>query len=713
MRWLGACAMWVSVVFVIGVLGGSPAWSQQADADSETTGQLEKDEKTVSKSVRKLEDIVVTGKSGMPGFEIRPQKTVIDVDDFSSIGGDNSNIQDLLKTQAAVDFRGTDQDPGVDSIFLRGFDAKRFVAAIDSVTVQKTGGRKSSNIVDYALLPTFMIKEIEILPGPHSALFDSKSIGGVINMVTRRPERHETAKPDVSLTTSYSSYATVNMVGTGSGSIKNFTYDAAYRHYQTNGYLRHSETDIETVYGRVGYLLPANGFVTVSASSSDTDRHVAVNNPGGEYGDYDSSYPATEDGAFDPYQEPTWNGESYHYRMDLEQPTPIGKFKIGAYTGKDNRQRAYYEDMGDTEPSVMNTDWWQKGGKLQDEIEWSDNHLTTIGFDMAKLYDEGLDDDKTERINKKGGYLQHRWGILNNVDLTLGGRYETVKIWVSNERNGTLHNSNFDRYIERDWDQFVPKFFSTWRMDNMAAWLRDSSLSAGISKIWRAPDYHGDYNPQGRPAGAFLEPEHGMGYDLIFNRRLFNDIQFSIDFSFYDINDFIATNSAYDTASDYSDYKINLDEVYRYGVDVELGGHLMDKLSFYLAYSWQDFDNQGDEKAAQTELDQRAKHRLSAGLRYALFENTKLMLYYRYQSDEVTQDYTELENDEYYFQEVEIDAFHTFDVGIEQVLCREKGPIEEASLNLYVKNLLNATYYETSGFPAADRTVGATLRLSF
>jgi adenosine/AMP kinase len=31
------------------------------------------------------------------------------------------------------------------------------VTAIDGFTVQKTGGRKSSNIVDYALLPTFLI----------------------------------------------------------------------------------------------------------------------------------------------------------------------------------------------------------------------------------------------------------------------------------------------------------------------------------------------------------------------------------------------------------------------------------------------------------------------------------------------------------------------------------------------------------------------------
>ena len=42
MRWLGACAMWVSVVFVIGVIGGSPAWSQQADADSETAQTIGK-----------------------------------------------------------------------------------------------------------------------------------------------------------------------------------------------------------------------------------------------------------------------------------------------------------------------------------------------------------------------------------------------------------------------------------------------------------------------------------------------------------------------------------------------------------------------------------------------------------------------------------------------------------------------------------------------
>jgi hypothetical protein len=76
---------------------------------------------------------------------------------------------------------------------------------------------------------------------------------------------------------------------------------ASYRYDSTDGYLRHSDTDIESVYGRLGYLLPADGFVTLSATSTNTDRNVPVNNPGVNDGDYDRDVPRTEDGAFDPF----------------------------------------------------------------------------------------------------------------------------------------------------------------------------------------------------------------------------------------------------------------------------------------------------------------------------------------------------------------------------------------------------------------------------
>jgi outer membrane receptor protein involved in Fe transport len=687
------------------------------------TGDLPAAADDVAQGTQKLEDVVVEEKAGADGIAQMPGGTVIDMTTFQTIGPQTS-ILDTLKTRAMVDFRGSSSlDPGIDSIFLRGFESQRFVTAVDALTVQKTGGRKSSNIVDFALLPTFLIKEVEILPGPHSALYDSKSIGGVINMVSEEPRRRDSLKPEATLTTSYGAYQTQDHLALLQGAVRNFTYDVAYRRYLTDGYLRHSETDINTAYGRIGYLLPADGFVTLSFSRSDTNRDDPVNNPGATFGDYDSDYPLTE-ATFDEFQDPTWDGESHAWRLNFAQPSPMGRITLGACSSKERRNRAYFANPGDGVRSELDTTWWQESVKLQDDIAWHPKHTTTVGIDQARLYDNGntLDDtEKNERIRKTGGFVQHRWDILPTLDLTLGVRYESVEIHVSNlSGTGALWNPAYEAMESRDWDQFMPKSFLTYKMDELAAWLRDTAFSVGVSKIWRAPDYHGDYNPQGRPAGLFLEPEHGMGYDFILSRRLWRDIQFKIDYSFYDIEDFISGNSSYAQYSGagagalrFSDYKINLEEVYRHGIDVEVGGHLSDHLSFYLSYSWQDFQNQGDEPAGETELDQRAEHRVSAGLRYQPFEKTTLLLDYYFQDDEVTEISEEISPGVYYFRQVAIEAYHTVDIGIAQTLFERKGPFRKAMLNLYVKNLFDEEYFDTTGYPATDRFFGASLSLSF
>jgi outer membrane receptor protein involved in Fe transport len=718
----------IAVLLVGVVLMAWPSTGMAADTDEQEENRAPEEE------IQHLQDVTVKEKAGAPGLEQSPTETVIDVEKFTIIGPPTS-VLDVLKTQAAVDFRGeTELDPGVDSVYLRGFDATRFVAAIDGLTVQKTGGRKSSNIVDYALLPTFLIDKIEVLPGPHSATYDSKSIGGVLNMITTRPVRHESLKPDARLTTSYGSYNTQNHEVTVQGGISAFTYDIAYRKYLTDGYLRHNETGIDTLFGRLGVILPRDGFIAFSASYSEVDRQPPVLNPGqtltdpsGVNSDYDPDYPVVTSGSWSPWQSPTWNGTSKAYRLNAEQPTPIGRLSLGAYTSRDNRVRSYEEWVNShnhalgTYRTEMDTDWWQEGGKLQDEIQWSDRQVTTVGFDLAKLYDDGVDNEKTERINKKGGYVQHQWQILPSLDLRLGLRYEDVKIYVTN--NGRI--TGREDIIERQWSQMMPKSFTTWKMDGLASWLRDTSLSAGISKIWRAPDYHGDYNPQGRPAGAWLEPEHGVGYDLVLDRRLWGDVALKLDYAFYDIKDYIVSNRSHaqntppstpshpvPAGSEYSDYKINLEEVHRHGVDLELGGHLTQKLSFYLTYAWQKFYNQGDEPSGQEALDQRAENRVGAGLRYDLFEKTTLMLDYSYQDDEVTEVYEEgTDPDSYdddYFSEEKIDAYSVIDIGVRQKLFDRLGILQNGALSFYIKNLLDEDYMNTSGYPATDRTVGVS-----
>lgn len=678
-------------------------------------------------NVTKLDDVIVKEQAGAPGFKPSPSKTEIEVDTITTIGPPNSVI-DVLKNQAIIDFRGQSElDPGVDSIYMRGYDARRFATAIDGLTVQKTGGRKSSNIVDYALLPTFLIDSVEVLPGPHSALYDAKSVGGVLNMKTKAPTRHETLKPDVKLSASYGTYNTQSYNAIAQGSMESFTYDMAYRNYSTDGYLRNDETSTDIMYCRLGYILPSNGYVTFSSSFSDVERQAAVNNPGetqtGET-DYDSDRPVVKGSVFEPWQKTTWDGDASNCRLNYAQSLPIGRLQLGIYAGEDTRDRSYLDwvDKNDHTLGIyrtsMETDWWQEGGKFQDDIEWNENHTTTIGYDHATLYDEGVDDSKTKRIRKNGAFVQHRWGILPSLETNLGVRYEDLKTWVSNWSNNTYHNSAYNKYVKRNFDELIPKSFTTWKMDGLAPWMRDTSLSAGISKIWRAPDYHGDYNPQGRPAGITLEPEHGIGYDLVLDRRLWQDITFKVNYAFYEIEDYIARNSKYaehsgkdEGALRYSDYKINLEKVYRHGVDMELGGHLTNDLSFYLTYSWQKFNNKGNEPAAETELHQRAENRLSTGLRYVFLKNTTLMMDYYYQSEETTEVAKEIFPDEWHFTEAANDAYNVFDIGVRYVLFKKTSWFRNGALSVYIKNLFDETYYNASGYPATDRTFGASFSI--
>ena len=674
--------------------------------------------------VKKIGEIQVTAPREDTGVVLAPEATVIDVETYET-PGITQNVVDILKDRAIVDFRGESSlVPDDDTIFLRGFDASRFTTALDSLTVEKTGGRQSSHIVDYALLPTFLIDKIEILPGPHSALYPGKSIGGVVNLVTKRPQKYPSVKPEAHVSTSYASYDTQHHNMTVRGGVDAFNYDLAFDKYYTDGFLRNNEADIDTWFGRLGYTLPSDGFITVSASYSDADRQVPVNNDPTSP-TYDPDYPEVTSSSWEPSQEPTWDKEAYNYRLNFEQLSPIGLWTAGAYSSKENRQRNYWE-LDQSAYTAWETIWWQDGARIQDKVDFSENHATTVGYEIARLFDNGPD-YKEERVRSQGAYAQHEWTIIPRLHLTAGLRYENVKIRVQNySTTGGEYITGRGQWIERAFDDLAPKSFLTYEFDDLSSVLRDTSLSVGVSRIWHAPDYHGVYNGQGIPSGAWLEPEHGIGYDVILERRLFKDMQLKLGYSFYEIKDYIASNRDYDKfdprggnranvpfGQEYKDYKINLEEVHRHGVEVELGGHVLDRLSLYLTYSWQDFVNKGNEPAGEEELDQRAEHRITAGLRYNLLKNTILMLDYRYQSDEVTEVAEEVAPDIYEFTDVQIDPYHVVDIGVEQVLFDDWGPMKRGRLKFFVNNVFDEEYQEASGYPAPDQVYGAALAFGF
>ncbi len=250
---------------------------------------------TETESVHHMGDITVSAESESKTIRVTPAETVISPSEIN-IPGTSQNVSDIALRIPVFDYRGTtDLVPDDDTLFMRRFGSKRFSTAIDGVTIRKTGGRKSSHIVDYALLPPWLFETIEIKPGPHFAGYPGKSIGGVLNLVSKQPEKRNTLKPDTTVASSYGSYNTQNHAIHSSGTAGNIIYDIGYQHYLTDGYLRHTKADIGMVFSRLGCLLPSDGFVSVSTSFTEADRQTTVkNDPGSPETVYDSDYPTVK-----------------------------------------------------------------------------------------------------------------------------------------------------------------------------------------------------------------------------------------------------------------------------------------------------------------------------------------------------------------------------------------------------------------------------------
>ena len=717
----------VVLAVVLASLGG---WSEGRASNQEAADSGGQDR------VYQLGTVQVLEQENEKKVILQPKSDVIIVDEYKQ-PVIPQNVVDVIKDQPIIDFRGaSDLVPDDDTIFLRGFSSKRFVTAVDGLTVRKSGGRRSSHIVDYALYPPWMIEEIEILPGPHSAQYPSKAIGGVLNLKTRTPRRYETLKPEANLEASYRTYNTQKHHVDLHGSADGFIYDLGAQKYRTDGFLRNNEADIDTFLGRTGYVLNNGGYVTLSATYTDADRQVpVVNDPEDPGSNYDSDYPIV-DGDVSTYtqsQDPTWDKIAQAYRLQGRLPSPVGKIGLSASYSEENRDLAS-TDASSGEDKSWETEWRQWSAKLTDELELSQAHTTVIGTEFSQLYDgygrinlpgDGWYDDH-ERFRSWGAFAEHSWRIVPRLELTAGLRYEYLKAFVDNyDTNGQVYITGRDEWIERDWDELIPKSFLTYELDELAGWLRDTSLSVGVSRIWRAPAYHGDVNPQGKPAGAWLDPEEGMGYDLVLQRRLWRDLQIKSAFSYYEIEDFIATNrkfSRFDPGKssntvppglEYKDYKINLEEVRRYGLEVSLRGHILDPLFIYLGYAYVDFENVGDEPAGEVEVSNRAKHRVNAGLELDILERTSLLLDYKYQDDQVVEiiNYDNL-SDTFSYADKAIDAYQVVDLALSQTLFKDFNGFREGRLTFYVNNVFDEEYENVDGFPATDRTFGVSLSLS-
>ncbi|MCP4872691.1 MAG: TonB-dependent receptor [Proteobacteria bacterium] len=163
------------------------AWAQSDDDDSAAEGDDddsadadEPDDGTPAVS----ETLVVTA-TGEPRLLSEAPLPVRVIDEETIRRSGAADAADLLKRAPGIPVmsQGIDNRGGVSGISLQGIPAGRTLILLDGRPVSGDVG----GIVDLSQFPADILERVEIVEGPMSALYGSDALGGVVNLITRKP----------------------------------------------------------------------------------------------------------------------------------------------------------------------------------------------------------------------------------------------------------------------------------------------------------------------------------------------------------------------------------------------------------------------------------------------------------------------------------------------------------------------------------------------
>jgi iron complex outermembrane receptor protein len=154
-------------------------------------GPLHAAEITESSDPTELDVMVVTATRSAQSLADAPAAvTVVDERQIESknvsrLGDALDQVPSLYLQNGA--FGGSQGTSGTSGMSLRGVDQSRTLILLDGQPIQDA----SSGKVNWRIPFTEDIERIEVVPGAFSSLYGSNAIGGVINIITKQPDKRE------------------------------------------------------------------------------------------------------------------------------------------------------------------------------------------------------------------------------------------------------------------------------------------------------------------------------------------------------------------------------------------------------------------------------------------------------------------------------------------------------------------------------------------
>ncbi|HYA86386.1 MAG TPA: TonB-dependent receptor [Nitrospirota bacterium] len=433
-------------------------------------------------AVMQMNEVVVTAtKTEQKPEDVTQSVTVVTADEIAKSGA--TNVGDVLSTTVGATVTGYGPLGALQSLELRGSTYQQVLVLLDGMRLNSG----SAGGYDLSELPVSLdaIERIEIVRGPASALYGSDAMGGVVNIITKKPTKQATTLSGALGADGYSSVSLSH-----SGKDGSMYYSLSYGKAHSSGFHHLNNNDDQYNAGiKLGYDFSAASSIEASADYLTKDIGVP--------GSTELLSPLARQ-----VNRELVTGIQFKDRLSKAVDFNVRVYQTGEHLG--------YADPDPETYEFSTTRSMTTGAEAQVNWLMGTFSVLTLGVDGR---DDNLVDSSagTHTASLSAGYLQEELNLGDSFILILGDRYDKNSAYGS---------------------KWSPKASARYLIAGLGTILR-----ASIGNSFRAPtlndlyfiDEYGDHgNPNLRPETAVeyeggIEQPLGAGNSIkftAFNRRV-------------------------------------------------------------------------------------------------------------------------------------------------------------------------------------------------
>ncbi len=533
---------------------------------------------------------------------------------------------------------GVDVDKGGKGemhISIRGFDQSDLKVLIDGVPAHETYFRT----LDLGQFPVESIAEIKIIKGASSLMYGPNTMGGVINIITKKG----TDKPTLSAAGAWGDYKTQHFAFNHGWQKGPINYFITYAYQRSDGFRLSGDFDPEnTEVGLASEYQEDGGLRDLS----DYEKHALTAKVGYDVKDtqvyFSFDYHNNERGV------PTASDFFWHFaKWDQWHVNLVAQQDIGDIVTL--RARGYYVDhkdilhnYTDKTRSEFGGSWFDKsayddysaGGELQSLFRIRDLASINLGFNY--IYDQHKQQDYNPK-NRFGNIITPGWAEKEV--------YETRTYSVAMETEGyvgplmtLVGGVSYDRYDPvksseaapvDTIDEYSPQggFFLNLNDDK-------TIIHGSIGKKIRFPHMKELYSSKGG-GNSYLEPQRTLAYEIGIDQHLnLPDlpVQVSAAYFYNDVKDLIDKRDVPDPADPNAiiPLYVNIGQTVIEGVETSLSFMPLEKLLTRLNYTYL----RTKDKEVNYVLPNRPRHKVNMDFSYRLDESLTITTQATYCADQ-------------------------------------------------------------------------------